>query len=150
MRRHNALQISCSSRFIYGPTDDFSDVLTILDANPSVGEVQSSIQLGIPQFAGMPAGHWLVLFGKRDSYMLPVVDVVDAWPFEATITDEARLTMALEDGPFSEVRYLVDGWLRRSMREVAVERSSEDPRRLALRHTDDSLNDLMSAIDKRR
>jgi hypothetical protein len=58
-------------------------------------------------------GSWaLVLFGRRDSHMLPVADVVDAWPFEATVTDEVTLALAIEDGPFSEVRYLVDGQQR--------------------------------------
>ena len=150
VRRHNALQISRSSRFIYGPTDDFSDVLAIMDAHPGVGEVQSVMQLGTPQWAGMPAGRWLVLFGMRDVYMLPVVDVVDAWPFEATVTDQVSLNLALEDGPFDQVRYLVDGQLHLTMRDATLERSSADASRLTLRHTDESLNGLMGMIQKRR
>jgi len=148
LRRLNALQISRSSRFIYGPTDDFSDVMTIMDAKRGVGEVHSFMRLGIGLSARMPRGHWLVLLGERDSYMLPVADVVDAWPFEATVTDEVSLAVALEDGPFSEVRYLVDGEQRRGMREVAAERSSADTRRLTFRHTNDSLSALMTAIDR--
>lgn len=150
VRRHNALQVSCSSRFIYGPTDDFSDVLAILDANAGVGEVQSLMQIGVGPRSRMPSGPWLVLFGKRDSYMLPVTDVMDTWPFEATVTAEVNLAMALDDGPFSEVRYFVDGQERRGMREVTVERSSADSRRLTFRHTDAGLNALLVAIDRRR
>jgi hypothetical protein len=150
VRRHNALQISHSSRFIYGPTDDFSDVLAIMDANAGVGEVQSFMRVGAGPPSTMPSGHWLVLFGRRDSYMLPVVDAVNGWPFEATVSDEASLALALDDGPFSEMRYIVDGHVLCSLREVAAERSSAQAERLTFRHTNDSLNALMDAIDRQR
>jgi hypothetical protein len=150
VKRHNTLQIVRSSRFIYGPTADFSDVVATMDANPSVGEVESSLSVGpIGPRSRMPPGHWLVLFGKHDSYMVPVADMVDGWPLEATVTDDEALTMALDDGPFSELQYFVDHQQRLGMRDVSAERSSADRRRVIIRHCNEGLNKLMSALQGR-
>ena len=155
VQRHNALQVAHASRFVYGPSDDFEDVLVIMDANPEVGEVRSSIHVGKMGHApaprrAMPMGKWLVLFGRHDSYMLEVTDVTRGQPFEVTVLNEPALTEALADGPFSEMQYFEDQQQRQGMREVQLQRSSENPQRVCILHSDPALNALMRMIDRAR
>lgn len=155
VQRHNALQVARASRFVYGPSDDFEDVLGLMDANPEIRELHSSIHVGRMGHApaprrAMPAGKWLVLFGQRDSYMLEVTDVARGQPLEVSVLNAPALAEAMADGPFSEMQYFEDQQQRQGMRDVQLERSSVNPQRVRVLHSDPSLSALMEAIDRRR
>lgn len=155
VQRHNALQVAHASRFVYGPSDDFDEVLAIMDANPYVGEVRSSIHVGKMGHAperrsAMPMGKWLILFGQHDSYMLEITDVARGQPLEVTVLNAPALAGALADGPFSEMQYFEDQQQRQGMRDVQLERSSENPHRVRVLHSDPALNALVEVINRTR
>jgi hypothetical protein len=155
VQRHNSLQVTHASRFVYGPSSDFDDVLAIMDANPEVGEVRSSIHVGKMGHApgprtAMPMGKWLILFGQHDSYMLEVTDVDRGQSLEVTVLHTAALAGALADGPFSEMQYFEDQQQRQGMRDVQLEKSSENPQRVRVLHSDPALNALMETIGRTR
>jgi hypothetical protein len=155
VQRHNALQVARASRFVYGPSDDFEDVLGLMDANPEIGEVHSSIHVGRMGHApaprrAMPTGKWLVLFGQRDSYMLEVTDVTRGPLLEASVLNALALAEVMADGPFSEMQYFENQQQRQGMREVQLERTSVNPPRVRVRHSDPALSALMESIDRRR
>lgn len=154
VKRHNEQQIAGCVRFVYGPTEHFEDVQVLLSAHPEARDVRSSIRLGkMGHGPGprtqMPKGSWLVLFGRRESHMLEVLDTLDDEPLEVTMQSDAALEAALQDGPFSEMRYYVDQIERRGMRDVHLIRPvGKGARRVQVRHVSPGLDALMSAIGK--
>lgn len=155
VRRHNALQIAGSTRFVYGPSDDFADVEQIIATNPDLREVTSSVHFGkmgegpAPR-QHMPAGSWLVLYGRNDAHMLEVLDAVDKEPLELTLKSQSALRAAVADGPFSEVQYYVDQQIVRGMRDVHLVPIPDAARvKVQVRHFDPGLDELMKVIDQR-
>lgn len=149
--RMNAHQVTHASRFIYGPTDEFADVAALLTSTPTAREVRSSIHVGeIGRGPGprrtMPLGSWLVLFGQADSYMLEVVSANEGEPLEVSVANVAALEAALSDGPFSEMQFFVDQTQHRSMRDVKLVASGDDPRKVQVRHANPALDELMGRI----
>lgn len=154
VKRHNDQQIAGCMRFVYGPTKHFEDVQAYLSAHPEARDIQSSIKPGKmghgpgpkPQ---MPKGMWLVLIGRTESHMLEVLDASDDEPLEVTVRSEAVLATALRDGPFSEMRYYVEKYECRSMRDVRLVRiEDKGASRVQVRHLNPALDALMSAIGK--
>lgn len=155
VKRHNDQQIAGCMRFVYGPTEHFKDVQAFLSAHPEARNIQSSIKLGkIGHGPGpkpqMPLGSWLVLFGRTESHMLEVQDASEDEPFEVTVRSEAALEAILRDGPFSEMRYYVEKFERRGMRDVCLVRiEGKEGRRVQVRHLNPALDALMGAVGKR-
>ena len=155
VKRHNDQQIAGSTRFVYGPTNNFEDAQTLVSAHPEVREVRSSINLGeLGNGPGpspnMPPGSWLVLFGRSEAHMLQVRDVSDTEPLEVTVQSMAAFAAVLKDGPFSEMRYYVDKSCRRSMRDVRlVQLRAAGGRRVQVRHANPGLDTLMKSIGSR-
>lgn len=155
VRRHNDMQVAGCMRFVYGPTSDFEDVQTFLSSHPEAQRVQSSMKVG--RMGGgpepmphMPMGSWLVLFGRNEAHMLETQDASDGEPLEVTVRNEAALEAALNDEPFSEMRYYVDRHERRGMRDVRLIVTDEDgKRRVQVRHSNPGLDALMTTIGSR-
>jgi hypothetical protein len=138
----NELQVRSSSRFIYSRDDDFSLARKILSADPTLRSVDSMVAVGrigegpAPR-ANMPPGMLLVVYGREDHHMVPLISYEDAqWGFDATFEHEAHLNMLMADQPWREVRIFKDGAERRGMREIKVtaERGAE-LQRISVRHS---------------
>jgi hypothetical protein len=150
--RHNQMQIANCVRFVYGPTNSFEDARAFIEARPHTRTVSSSISMGeMGQGPGpapdMPTGSWLALFGSTEAHMLEVSDVRHGYPFEATVRNPAVLANALQNGPFSEMRYYVDKRQEAGMRDVQlVLVEAENRLKVQVRHNDPSLDGLISKI----
>lgn len=152
VQRHNHQQMAGSSRFVYGPTEDFRDLEALLLAHPQYRDVRTTIGLGkigegpAPR-RDMPMGSWIVLFGQTTTHMLSVSDINNDKQFEATAEDHCHLRQAIADGPFIEMRYFVDQRERRGMRDVTlVLVRDEKPGRLQVRHSDPALDALIQSL----
>ena len=94
-------------------------------------------------------GSWLVLFGRTAAHLLEVLDASDGEPLEVTVGSAAALAVALQDGPFSEMRYYINQFERRGMRQVRLVCVEDKGKcRVQVRHSDPSLDALMTAIGK--
>lgn len=152
VERHNQQQIAGCSRFVYGPTQDFEDVRTLILAHPETRDARSFITMGKmgegpAEKPNMPPGSWLALFGRTESHMLEVSDVSEGEPFEMTVQDKDLLAHAMSDGPFSEVQLYDDRRCCRGMRNVClVVLQDSDKARVQVRFADPALDALMKTI----
>jgi hypothetical protein len=75
----NSLQVTSSSRFIYSNKNNFSLVKDILKINPECKNIISQQQIGEmgkppPPKSTFPIGDFLVVYGHRDHYMIPITN----------------------------------------------------------------------------
>ncbi|CAO3460756.1 hypothetical protein [Azospirillum argentinense] len=122
----NELQVRSSSRFIYSSNDDFSLARKILAADPTLRSVASMVTVGRigegpPPRTNMPPGLQLVVFGREDHHMIPLISYEDVeWGFDATFEHAALLDMLMADQPWQEVRVFENGVERRGMRKIKI------------------------------
>lgn len=122
----NELQVRSSSRFIYSRDDDFSLVKKILAADPTLRSINSMVIAGrigegLPPRTNMPPGLQLVVYGREDHHMVPLISYKDAqWGFDATFEHAVHLDILMADQPWQEVRIFKDGVERRGMRAIKV------------------------------
>jgi hypothetical protein len=155
VRRHNVVQIVESSRFIYGPTGEFDDVMQIIQENPQVGEVRSSIQSsGFGQGPGpnprMQMGSWLVLTRETEIFTLEVTDVDLDETMRFTPVDPPNLARALAGGPLQEAKFYRDQQQLRMMRDVELRLLPGTPAQFEVIHSDPALRALMYRTGKSR
>lgn len=123
----NELQVRSSSRFIYSRNDDFSLARKILAADQTLRSIESMVTVGRigegpPPRTNMPQGLQMVVYGREDHHMVPLISSKDApGGFDATFEHAAYLDMLMADQPWREVRLFQDGVERRGMREVKVD-----------------------------
>ncbi len=132
----NELQVRSSSRFIYSRDDDFSLAQKILATDPTLRSVENMVTVGrigedpSPR-TNMPRGLQLVVYGRDDHHMVPLISFNDAeGGFDVTFQHAVYLDMLMADQPWREVRIFEDGAERRCMQEikVAAERGTERQR----------------------
>jgi len=75
----NRLQIVNSSRFLYGPKDEFSQAIEFLNKNPKYKEIKSDFRLTneAQVFHRLPEGEIIVAYGKKTQCMIRVYDFSD-------------------------------------------------------------------------
>ncbi|WP_374321525.1 DUF4238 domain-containing protein [Brevundimonas sp.] len=122
----NELQVRSSSRFIYSRDDDFTLARSILAKSPALKKVDSMVAVGRigegpgPR-ANMPNGLQLVVYGRDDHLMVPLVSYTDAGGgFDALFEEPAYANMLMSQLPWKEVRIFDDGAERRGMRQLKV------------------------------
>ncbi|ASD26262.1 DUF4238 domain-containing protein [Brevundimonas diminuta] len=122
----NELQVRSSSRFIYSRDDDFTLARSILAKSPALKKVDSMVAVGRigegpgPR-ANMPKGLQLVVYGRDDHLMVPLVSYTDAGGgFDALFEEPAYANMLMSQLPWKEVRIFDDGAERRGMRQLKV------------------------------
>lgn len=153
----NSCQAANCARFIYSHQNDFGFVQALIEQHPELKEVKTQIQVGrmgegLPVAHRMPEGQWLVLFGKRSHYMIPITDwQEDSEPIEVSTEHVEALERALADAPFSEMQIFQDRQPMCMMRDVRVDILSKDgPVRLRVRYADPSMEALNEAIARHR
>jgi hypothetical protein len=153
----NAMQVSRSSRFLYGASDEFDLAREMLESHPDLREVKTSMRMGrlgegMPRRNAMPAGRWLVLQGRLIDHVLSVDEAFEDSPFiEVRTASIGALEAALVDQPLVQAQLYEDGWPRRHMREIRLEVLDEaTPRRIRIAHSDEGLNQIVSGARSRR
>ncbi|WP_292059435.1 DUF4238 domain-containing protein [Brevundimonas sp. UBA5936] len=122
----NELQVRSSSRFIYSRDDDFTLARSVLAKSPALKKVDSMVAVGrIGEGPGprtnMPMGLQLVVYGRDDHLMVPLVSYIDAGGgFDALFEEPAYANMLMSQLPWKEVRIFDDGAERRGMRQLKV------------------------------
>jgi hypothetical protein len=129
----NELQVRSSSRFLYGPRDDFDLARRVLAVAPDLRNVTTTVQVGkvgegTPRRPQMPPGLHLVVYGNRGHHMLAVEAVEDEPPssspfpgFDVLTREAAMVGVILRDRPWESVSVFDDGLEVRMMRSIAVE-----------------------------
>ena len=146
----NELQVLRSSRFVYGPTDDFALAHRVIDRLPQARTIESFVSVGKmgqghPRRSGMPPGLCVVFYGRRDHHVLHV----DTWNdgergyLSVTTRDAQALERVVEDEPLVAAFLYQDGWQRVGMRDVRVEVVQGDVVEVRVLHRDEALNQLM-------
>lgn len=122
----NELQVRSSSRFIYSRDDDFTLARSILTASPGLKKIDSLVTVGRigegpPPRANMPKGLQLVVYGRDDHLMVPLVSYTNArGGFDAVLNGPVYLDILMDQIPWREVRIFEDGAEQRGMRQVTV------------------------------
>lgn len=146
---YNSLQVFQSSRFLYGPSDDFELARRALREHPDAKHVLTKMVpsgMGVmPSRKGMPSGKWLVIFGKRAHYMLRL----ESWHsadnrIYAKVAAEslAELARAIADPPQESVEVSDDEAGGQGMQYVMIIPDPADSSRIMIRHADDGLDQL--------
>jgi len=151
----NVSQIAACSRFVYGPSNSFSDVEDVLQRYPEARSTTSAISVGeMGKGPGrspyMPMGNWLVLFGRTSQHMLEIYEAHQArGGLEAHVVSPALLQEALADRPFSEMRLFRDQYEREVMRDVRVDLIEGVPsHRIRVAHSNEALASLFATLDR--
>jgi hypothetical protein len=149
----NELQVRRSSRFLYAATNQFGLAQDVLTRNEEFRNVVSHTQVGrmgggVPRKPNMPAGLWLVLYGRVNHYMLPIEEWDDRSRFiEVSTSDIGTLAMVLRDQPLRQATVFQDGAERRGMRQIKIELVGRaNPQRIRIVHCDDGLNALVADL----
>jgi hypothetical protein len=147
----NGLQVRRSSRFLYAATDQFDLAREVLARDAELRNVESLTQVGrmgggMPRKPNMPAGLWLVIYGRVSHYMLAIAEWDERSRFiEVSTSDIGTLAMALRDQPFQQATVFVDGVERRGMRQNKIEVVGQSiPQRVRIIHSDDGLNAILA------
>jgi Protein of unknown function (DUF4238) len=153
----NALQVYCSSRFLYAPTNEFRLAQEIITDYPDTQHVQSlvragSLGQGLPPKPDMPPGIWAVCFGKLSHHMLEATswdEEADGLVFETN--DLYSLQSILDDQPIEKAELYRDGIQLVQMRRVRIEiLENRLPIRLRITFQDDVLNQIGRIAKARR
>ncbi|MBD3833509.1 MAG: DUF4238 domain-containing protein [Brevundimonas sp.] len=122
----NEMQVRSSSRFIYSRDDDFALARSILAKSPGLKKVDSLVAVGrIGEGPGprshMPKGLQMVVYGRDDHLMVPLISYTNAGGgFDALFEEPAYAHMLRSQLPWKEVRIFDDGTERRGMRQLKV------------------------------
>lgn len=147
----NQLQVLRSSRFVYGPADDFTLARRVIERVPDARMIHGLVGIGTPgqRRSGMPAGLCIVFFGREDHHVLHVEQRMpdeDGFMLVAT-RDFGTLQRVLDDQPLVEAVLYEDGHGRQGMRDVRIEVSEGNlPLLVRVVHQDEAQNQLMRQI----
>jgi hypothetical protein len=149
----NELQVRRSSRFLFAATNQFGFAQDVLTRNEEFRNVISHTQVGrmgggLPRKPNMPAGLWLVIYGRVNHYMLPIEEWDDRSRFiEVSTLDTGTLAMILRDQPLQQATLFQDGAERHGMRQIKIELIGRtNPQRIRIVHSDDGLNALIADL----
>jgi Protein of unknown function (DUF4238) len=150
----NCHQVAKSKRFLYAATDDFDFAKQILQANPSLRNVETHVWVGemgqgLPNRRGMPAGLWLVIEGNSDHCMMPIVEIDKTGEgLTAKTKETSLLEMVSKDTSDLRAELYEDGDNRQLIGAAIIERFG-DPIEGWFRvvHRDPSLRSLARQID---
>lgn len=147
----NQLQVLRSTRFLFGPSDDFDLARRVIERAPHARTIQGFIGIGTPgqRRPGMPPGLCMVFFGREDHHVLHVEQRVpdDDEFMSVTTRDLDTLQRVIDDHPLVEAVLYEDGLGLHGMRNVRIEVHGEDPPlRVRVLHQDEALNHLMRRI----
>jgi hypothetical protein len=135
----NGLRVRRSSRFLYAATDQFDLAHEVLARNAELRNIASLTQVGrmgggTPRKPKMPAGLWLVIYGRVGHHMLAIAEWDERSRFiDVSTSDIGTLAMALRDRPFQQATVFQDGVERRGMRE-----------HIRIVHSDTGLNAILA------
>jgi hypothetical protein len=150
----NSLQVAKSKRFLYAATDDFDFAKQLLQADPSLRNVETYVWVsemgqGPPNRRGMPAGIWLVIQGNSDHCMLPIVEIdTSGEGLTANTKETSLLEMVSKDTSDLRAELYEDGDRTQLIGAAMIERFW-DPIDGWFRvvHRDPSLRSLARQID---
>ena len=149
----NELQVRRSSRYLYAAGDDFSFARDVLARNAELRGVESlgtvgRMGSGPPPKPRMPAGVWLVLYGRENHFMLAVSEWNEHSRFiEVSTADIGALAAALRDQPLQQATVFRDGAEMRGMRQIKIEILSQgDSARIRIVHSDGGLNAILEHL----
>lgn len=155
----NKLQVSSSSRFLYGSNDDFSIVNEVLNCYPELRSVKGQFRLNtmgkpLPKNIRMPPGDVLVAFGVEDYHIVSIQYIEDKEQPSAIKFFAENLNVLKKiqsDSPFEEVIIYRDGQPIRGMREVEfgeIDHTGKSP--ISIRHINNEANLIINLIDEHR
>ena len=146
----NSLQVLYSSRFIYGPDDNFEYACEILKHQPEARAMQTSVSVdgmgqGSPRRPKMPSGLWVVIYGGRSHHLIKVESWDENSEFlDFKTCDLLTLRAIFEDQPLEQAMLFEDGWERRGMCKVRIEVVEPGVlSRLLISHRDEALNQIL-------
>lgn len=150
----NRLQVLQSSRFVYAG----ENIQGWIEAHFAPAVVRSlfrmgELGLGPPPLQRMPPGASLIVERGTSHHVLAVTDLGPATGggFVVATTDLTKLAIIQADSPFDSVTLVVDGRQVRGAREVEfVVTVREGSAVVAVRHVDQSLQELMDHLQARR
>lgn len=127
----NRHQVARGARYLYAATEDFAFASDLSAQEPALRSVETHVQMGEmsrapPRRASMPAGTYLVVFGKADHCMLPVVEIDEAGEgLTARTSRVGLLAKVAADEVMLRTELYVDGQARRGMSQASIERFGE-------------------------
>ncbi len=147
----NQLQVLRSSRFVYGPADDFALARRVIERVPDARTIQGLVGIGTPgqRRSGMPPGLCIVFFGREDHHVLHAEQRMDDEDEFMLVTtrDLDTLQRVLDDHPLVEAVLYADGRGMHHMRDVRVEVTEGTlPLVVRVMHQDEAENQLMRQI----
>lgn len=153
----NHRQLAGSTRYLYAASDDFDFARQWLDENPELRRVETHIKLGKmgrppPARSGMPNGLQLVIHGKADHCMLPIVEIDPSGEGLTARTSNLKM-LELVAGDTGEIRAdLYDsGRPRQSIGAAKVELFGEPSKGwFRIVHKEEGLRALMRQLGAKR
>lgn len=137
---YNSLQVLQSSRYLYSATDEFRHARRILDENPAVRHIETSmVPTGIGQAppSRMPPGRWLVITGARTHHCCGV----ESWTkrdnrlfVKVVPSGEASLRAAIMDGPHDSVQLFDDAGPSWMLRLIELTLDPKDGHTVVIAH----------------
>jgi len=152
----NRRQVGQSGRYLYSATDDFDFAREMIREHPELRQLEAHVKLGEmgrppPRRQAMPSGLQLVIQGRADHCMLPIVEVDRSGEgLTARTTSLELLKLVAADTGEIRAELYEDGQPRRSIGAAMLERFGDpDIGWFRLVHKDDGLRSLMRNLDSR-
>jgi hypothetical protein len=150
----NNLQLSQSSRFLYGMDDsDFKPFVQKLQVHPELSQVESKISFGevgkVPYSGSMPAGNWIVYHTDDDHFMFSVEYDSNDIGFSVTAAKCLEVEILLAFEVIKQVSLFRDKNESRHMKDVKVTCTniSDSDVKLTFQHTSEILNKIVSQVE---
>jgi Protein of unknown function (DUF4238) len=146
----NELQVASSSRFLYGPTNDFTLAEKMVADDPELRDVQSfmTVAEGLPPRLGMPEGHCVVFYGRLNHHMLKATRLDnEAVGLAFETPDLLTLQELIDDQPIELTRLYQDGYEIMGTRATRLEISKIGKSAyVRLIHQEELLNEIEKII----
>lgn len=134
---YNLSQLSNCTRFVYAPSNNYTDAMEHLKRHPRMKGSKSFLRVGLPTRSSGDDTETLMVFGASTVYRCEV-ESIDDRGLEITVkvktNAEKELKHALSDSPHSEIRIMEGNNERHVMRNVEIQPNSNDPLVVDIRH----------------
>ena len=145
---YNSLQVVYSSRFLYGPTKDFSMAEEMIKETPSLKERITNLGINHERkFPGMPMGEVIVCYLENDHFMMPVELVLDNANIDLVFYPDNPVKLFdlfINKTEISCIEVYKDQMLIRLTREVSITGFDITCNKVTIQHTHEGLHKFLS------
>jgi hypothetical protein len=156
VRYLNRLQVYSSSRFIYSSGNDFAIADEILNQHPEYREVRTQITVGemgkgpLPK-RNMPAGDYLVVYGKRFNHMIKVNVIECHITAKFTTDNKAEMQRLENDKPHQRANIYSDGRVTKHLGSPDIRKHQQDGKEYyELGYQDETIEQLFKTVLKEK